>query len=97
MKKILWGIAAFLIAVGFGILGRDERKAKKAGQQRDDLLLDGSGRAKAKAHKAGIRADRHQEAAKKAKVAAELAIDRVGKNDETVASILDSWRKPDGV
>ena len=92
MKRWLWAIAAFLIAVGFAMLGRDEKAAAKAGAQRDALILDGSGRAKAKAHKAGIKADRHQENAKEAAKVGQAIVDKVGKNSESVSSILDGWR-----
>lgn len=92
MKKWLWAAAAFLIAVGFAILGRDEKAAAKAGAQRDALIKEGSGRAKRNAHLAGIKADIHQRNAVKAAEVGQAAIDKIGKNNESVRSILDSWR-----
>ncbi len=92
MKKWLWGLAAVLIGVGFAILNRDEKAAAKAGAQRDALILEGSGRAKAKAHKAGIKADKHQANAVKAAEVGRAVVDKVGKNSESVSSILDGWR-----
>jgi len=92
MKKWLWAAAAFLIAIGFSILGRDERKARRAENQRDGLLLIGSGNAKHKAHLAGIKADKHQANAKKAAEVGQAAIDKVGSQNESVRNILDSWR-----
>lgn len=97
MNKWFWGIATFLIAVGFAILGRDEKAAAKAGAQRDALIKEGSGRAKAKAHKLGIKADKHQANAVKAGEVGQRVVDNVGKNSETIGSVLDSWRKPDSV
>ncbi len=91
MKKWLWGVAAILIAVGFAILGRDEKAAAKAGAQRDALIKEGSGRAKRKAHLAGIKADIHQANAVKAAEVGQAVVDKVGKNNESVRSILDSW------
>ncbi len=84
-------VATFLIAVGFAILGRDEKAAAKAGAQRDALIKEGSGRAKAKAHKAGIKADAHQRNAVKAAEVGQAALDKVGKNDENIRDILDGW------
>jgi len=92
VKRWLWAAAALLIAVGFAILGRDEKAAAKAGAQRDALILEGSGRAKAKAHQAGIKADKHQANAVKAAEVGQAAIDKVGSNSESVSSILDGWR-----
>lgn len=92
MKKWLWAAAALLIAVGFAILGRDEKAAVKAGAQRNALILDGSGRAKRKAYLAGIKADIHQRNAEKAAEVGQAAIDKVGKNHESVRNILDGWR-----
>ena len=54
MKKWLYWAAGGLALMAFWILGGPARAATKAAQQRDDLLLLGSGRAKAQAHKAGI-------------------------------------------
>lgn len=97
MSKWFWMVATFLIAVGFAILGRDEKAAAKAGAQRDALIKEGSGRAKAKAHKLGIKADKHQANAVKAGEVGKKVVDNVGKNSETISSVLDSWRKPDSV
>ena len=97
MKKWLWAAAAALIAIGFAILSRDEKAAVKAGAQRDALIKEGSGRAKAKAHKMGIKADKHQANAVKAGKVGQKVVDKVGTQGETVSSILDSWRKPDSV
>lgn len=91
MKKWLWGVAAVLIAVGFAILGRDEKAAAKAGAQRDALIKEGSGRAKHKAHLAGIKADAHQANAVKAAEVGQAVVDKVGSQNESVRSILDSW------
>jgi len=91
VKKWLYAAAAILIAIGFSILGRDARAAKKAGDQRDQLLLEGSGRAKRKAHLAGIKADMLQKDAENAAKFGQAAVDKVGSNDETMRDILDRW------
>ena len=94
MRKWLWAAAALLIAIGFGILGRDEKAAAKAGAQQDALIKEGSGRAKRKAHLAGIKADIHQANAVKAGEVGRKVMDKVGTNNESMADLLDSWRKP---
>jgi len=91
MKKLLWAIAGGLILFGFTILGRDEKAAVKAGDQRDALIKEGSGRAKRKAHLAGIKADKHQANAVKAAEVRQAVIDKVGSNNESVRDLLDSW------
>jgi len=98
MKKWLYAAAGLLALFAFYILGGPSRAAVKAGKQRDDLILEGSGRAKAKAHKAGIKADKHQRNAVVAGEQGKKIMDKVGTNDESMADLLDSWRKPvDGV
>ena len=97
MKKWLYWAAGGLVLVAFWILGGPERKVKKLTAMRDDLILDGSGRAKAKAEKLGIKADKHQLNAVEAEKVGQATVDKVGTQGETVSSILDSWRKPDGV
>ncbi len=94
MKKWLYAAAGGLALLAFYILGGPARGEKKAKGQRDALILEGSGRAKAKAHQAGIKADKHQANAKKAAEVGQKVIDRVGSNDESTADLLDSWRKP---
>ena len=98
MKKWWYAAGALLLAIGLGILGGPGRKEKKLVKQRDDLILEGSGRAKVKAQQKGIQADKHQANAVKAAAAGKKAMDNVGKNNESMADLLDSWRKPvDGV
>ena len=97
MKKWLYAAAGFLALFAFYILGGPARAQAKVEAQRDDLLLVGSGKAKHKAHLAGIKADKHQANAVKAAEAGKKAMDKAGKNEST-ADLLDSWRKPvDGV
>lgn len=98
MKKWLYAAAGGLALLAFWILGGPSRAATKAGEQRDALILDGSGKAKAAAHKAGIKADAHQKNAVIAGEQGKKIMDKVGTNDESMADLLDSWRKPvDGV
>jgi hypothetical protein len=98
VRKWLYWAAGGLALLAFWILGGPARAAGKANGQRDDLLLVGSGKAKAKAHKAGIKADAHQKNAVVAAAAGKVVMDRVGTNNESMADLLDSWHKPvDGV
>jgi len=98
MKKWLYWAAGGLALLAFYILGGPARGQKKAEGERDELILDGSGRAKAKAHKKNIVADKHQKNAVVAAAAGKVVFDRVGKSNESTADLLDSWRKPvDGV
>ena len=93
MKKWLYVAAGWLALFAFYILGGPERKVKKLKGQRDELILDGSGRAKAKARQLGIKADKHQRNALEAEKVGKSTLDKVGTQGETVASILDGWRK----
>ena len=97
MKKWLYAAAGLLALFAFYILGGPERKVKKLKGQRDELILEGSGRSKAKAHQLGIKADAHQRNAVEAEKVGKITVDKVGTQGETVSSILDSWRKPDSV
>jgi len=94
VRKWLYAAAGVLAMVAFWILGGPARAASKAGQQRDELILDGSGKAKHKAHLASIKADKHQANAVEAEKVGKKVIDNVGLNDESTADLLDSWRKP---
>ena len=94
MKKWLYAAAAVLALVAFWILGGPERRVKKLTGQRDVLVLEGSKRAKAKAKKMGIQADKHQANAVNAAEAGKAVIDKVGTNGESMRDLLDSWRKP---
>ena len=93
MKKWLYAAAGFLVLVGLGILNGPAKAQAKAEGQRDDLILDGSGKAKAKAHKKNIVADKYQRNAVVAAEAGKKAMDKAGKNEST-ADLRDSWRKP---
>ena len=97
MKKWWYWLAGVLVLIGLSILGKPSKAQAKAEGQRDSLILDGSGRAKAAAHKAGIKADKHQRNAVIASEAGKKAMDKASRNEST-ADLLDSWRKPvDGV
>ncbi len=97
MKKWLYAAAGGLALLAFWILSGPERKVKKLTAKKDALLLDGSGRAKHKAHLAGIKADKAQRNAVEAERVGKTTVDKVGTQGETVSSILDSFRKPDSV
>jgi len=97
MKKWWYAAGGLLLLMALRILGAPGAKEKKLVKQRDDLILEGSGRAKAKAHQKGIQADKHQKNGVVAAAAGKKAMDKAGKNEST-AKLLDSWRKPvDGV
>ena len=84
-------LAGILLSVGFSMLGRSRRRQRTAQLQRNQLILAGSDKAKAKAVKAGEKADKFQAHAEQAKAAGLAAIDKAG-NDEDMADILDTWR-----
>jgi len=90
LKGIGYALAAALIAVGFGMLGRPARRQKKAEGQRDALLLEGSKKARDKAIKADAAANKHQAEAVEAAAAGQKAIS--GVKDESMAELLDSFR-----
>jgi hypothetical protein len=97
MNKWLLAIGSFLAVVGFALLGRPERKLKKVEAHRDQLMRDNTKKAQVKAQKLGEQADKLQAKAKEADEVGRATVDKVGTQGETVSSILDSWRKPDGV
>ena len=90
LRRIGYALAAGLIAVGFGMLGRPGRKLKKAKDQRDYLLTEGSREARDLAIKAGEQADKHQVEANEAATAGQKAID--GVKDESMRELLDGFR-----
>ncbi len=97
MKKWWYAAGALLLAIGLGILAGPSKAEVRVKKQRDDLILDGSRRDKAKAREKGIQADKHQKNGVLAAEAGKKAMDKAGKNEST-ADLLDAWRKPvDGV
>lgn len=97
MKKWLYWAAGALALFAFYILGGPERKVKKLKARSKELILEGSGRAKAKAHQLGIKADKHQLNAVEAEKVGKSTLDKIGTQGETVSSILHSWHKPGSV
>lgn len=97
MNKWLLAIGSFLAVVGFAILQRPERKLKAVTAQRDHLLRDNTKASQQKATHLGKKADKLQAKANEASKIGKATVDEVGGQGETVSSILDSWRKPDGV
>lgn len=97
MKKWWYAAAGGLALLAFHILGGPDRKEKKLKGQRRELLLVGSGRARARARKKGIQADAAQKNAVEAAAVGKKVVDNIGKNNESVRNILDSFRKPDSV
>lgn len=91
MKKWWYAALAFVAVVAFKLLGASGRKGKRLTVERDELILEGSGQAKAKAHQVGIKADKHQQNALDAAKAGQAALDKVGK-DESMRDLLDTWR-----
>jgi len=94
MKKWYYAALGLIALLAFHLLGASERKEKKLKGQRDDLILEGSGRAKAKAHQKGIQADKHQKNALVAAEAGKKVMDKIGTNNESMADLLDAWTKP---
>ena len=94
MKKWWYVVLGLLATAAFYGLAGPERKEKKLKGQRDDLILEGSSRAKATADKKGIQADKHQKNAVVAGKVGKKVMDNVGKNGGSAADLLDSWRKP---
>ena len=84
-------LAGILVAVGFAILGRPARLAKAAEQRTEQLLADGSERALNKAVKESAKADKLKADAFDSAKAGQAAIDRIGANNEDMASILADW------
>ena len=90
LRRIGFALAAGLIALGFGMLGRPGRKLKKVQDQRDYLLTEGSRKAREEAVKAGALADKHQVAANEAAAVGQKAID--GVRDESMRELLNDFR-----
>lgn len=92
MKKVLYALGALLLALGFGILGRDGRAAKRAQNHSDKLILDSTKASQEKAKKLGEKAERLQQDAQLAAEAGVAALNKVGAKDESMDSLLDTWR-----
>ncbi len=85
-------LAGILVAVGFGMLGRSARQAKKAESRTETLLSEGTEAALKKAEKETAKAAAFREDAQAAAAAGQAAIDRVGTQNEDMAAILADWR-----
>ena len=60
MKKWNYVVLGAIALLAFNVLGSSERRGKKIKEQRRDLILDGSGKAKARARASGIQSAKHQ-------------------------------------
>ena len=78
--------------IAFSMLGGPARKVEKLKDQRDALIKQGGDKEKAQAIKAGKQADKHQANAVEAEKRTKQIVGNIGKNNETVASILDEFR-----
>ncbi len=74
------------------MLGRSKRQLRKAEDRETALLIDGSAKARLKAEKHGAKATKLQANAAEAAVTGQKLIDRVGADNEDMASILSDWR-----
>jgi len=92
MKKWWYWALGLLAMVAFYGLSAPGRKEKKLKGQRDDLILEGSGRAKAKAFKKNIQADKHQRNAVVAAETGKKAMDKAAANSDSMRQLLSDWR-----
>jgi hypothetical protein len=92
MRKLWYAALGGLALLAFHLLGASERKEKKLRGQRNDLVLVGSGRAKADAHQKGIQADAAQKNAVVAAKVGKKVVANIGKNNESIRDILDAFR-----
>jgi len=84
-------LAGILVAVGFAMLGRPGRRAKRAESRTEKLLSEGTEKALKKAVKENAKADKFKGEAKEAAKAGQAAIDKVGTQNEDMAAILADW------
>jgi len=89
IKKIIYGIGAVILTLGFYILGRDERKAKSAQERHDHLVKGESFREQKRAKQYAKKADDHQVGAVIAAEKTRQVIDNV--DSKSIRSILDGW------
>lgn len=86
-------LAGILIAVGFSMIGRGGRKAKKAEDREQQFLADGSKKSLAKAKKEQVKSKKYKDQAKVAEAKAKSIVNRVGEKDESMDSMLDRYHK----
>jgi len=95
LRTVGVAIGGFLLLMAFQILGRDGRRAKKAENQADALLKEGSDKSKAKAEKKNAKAtflkDRAKASAKKTKETLN-AIDQADNDSGKLLSAYKSER-----
>jgi len=84
-------LAGLLVAVGFAMLGRDGRRAKKAERRTEELLSEGTEKALKKAVRETAKAENFKAQAMEAAKAGQAAIDKIGAKDKNMAEILSTW------
>jgi len=82
-------LAGILVAVGFAMLGRDGRRAKKAERRTEELLSEGTEKALKKAVRETAKAEKFKGQAKESAAAGKTAID--GVKDEELRTIIGNW------
>lgn len=92
LRRTGYAVATVLIGLGFSILGRSKRRQKAAERREIDHLAQGSEAARERAAREMAKAKMHEDLAREAAAVGQAAIDKVGANDENMASVLDSWR-----
>lgn len=90
VKKWLLAAGAFLVAVGFAILGRPAKKAREAQRRADDLIRNGSDKARREAKAQGEKANQLQHEAREAAEKGREAMDRAGQNAD-MADLISEW------
>lgn len=91
MRKFLYALGGILLAVGFGILGRDGRAARRAEAQRDALLATGANEHKKKAEQLAVKAEKQKAAAKEAADATKARLEKLSEKDPDMDDLLSAW------
>lgn len=91
MRKFFLALGALILAIGFAMLGRDNRRRERAEEREIGYLIDGSEKALKKAQVENEKANVARERAKEAAKVGQAALDKIGAKDAEMADVIADW------
>jgi len=84
-------LAGILVAIGFAMLGRPARRAKRAEARTEKLLSAGTEKALKKAVKESAKADKLKKDAREAALVVEAKLEKISAKDVDMGDLLSAW------